>query len=156
MKKIYILFFILILTMSVLASEEEQEQLQLDIIEAENTLIELSDAGFNVRRVNDTLKTAKQIFSAQLLLKEHKRDFTLVSQNLEEIAMLKEQAYVAQDEIVYVYEVYEETKQEKPNINLSEADSLIAEMEFEFDSERYEEAYDLAKEAYAKIIEIEG
>ena len=44
-----------------------------------------------------------------------------------------------------MYELYDSIIEENPDINLSEAEATIEEMDFEFNSERYDEAFDLAK-----------
>jgi hypothetical protein len=158
MRKLYLLLLVLILVNTFVYSQNETiTEIEQDFIEVEEILYELKNGSFNTQRVNDTLKAAKQIYEVQILIEnENKRDFSVVEQYLEGIFKIRDQAYNARDEIVYVNAFYEETKKENPGMNLSEADLILNEMQFEFENERYEEAYELAKEAYSKIIEIEG
>ena len=97
-----------------------------------------------------------QIYEGQQSRPKDQRDYTLIDTYLEEIGELKEKGHIARDEVTFVYELYDSIIEENPDINLSEAEATIEEMDFEFNSERYDEAFDLAKEAYSKLIEIEG
>jgi hypothetical protein len=134
-------------------SEIEQDFLEIDVI-----ISELSSEGFNIQRVNDTYKAAKQIFDSQIENQkdENRRDYTLVIKYIDEIFELNDQAYVAKDEIEYVYILYNDIKEKAPQIDLSEAETLLEEMEFEYENEVYDKAYELAKQAYAKLVELEG
>ncbi|MBT3691072.1 hypothetical protein HOG16_02415 [Candidatus Woesearchaeota archaeon] len=159
MKKIYLFLIVALILVPFVQSEEVSDieiELQLKIKEVEIIVFELRDEGFSIQRVNDTLEAAKGIFEVQSQRKSRQKDFTLVDKYLDEIFELKKQAYVTRDEINYVYEFYNDTKKNKPDMNLSEVDKILEEMQFEFDSERYDRAYDLSKKAYSRIIDIEG
>jgi hypothetical protein len=159
MRKLYLLLiFSLILSQFVLSGEpsEIEVELQIRIEEAESIVLELLNEGFNIQRANDTLEAAKDIFEVKSKSKGSQEDFILVEKYLDEIFELNEQAYPTRDEINYVYEFYNETKNSKPDMNLLGVDKILEEMQFEFDSERYDRAFDLSKKAYSKIVDIEG
>jgi hypothetical protein len=159
MKRIYLFFIIALILVPFVQSEEASEieiELQIKIEEAENIVLELRNEGFYIQRVNDTLEAAKDIFEVQSQRKGRQKDFDLVNKYLDEIFELNDQAYKTRDEINYVYEFYNDTKENKPDMNLLEVDKVLEEMQFEFDSERYDRAYDLSKKAYSRIVEIEG
>ncbi|MCD4760185.1 hypothetical protein K8R33_04845 [archaeon] len=156
MKKAYLLF-VLLLILPINLAENQTSDIQQKFLEAEDMISELSLNGFNIQRVNDTYKAATQIYEVQKKIKnENNRDYDLILKYLGEITELNDQAYKAKDEIEYVYLLYDDIKEKNPQINLSEASSLLADMEFEFENEVYDEAYDLAKQSYSKLIEIEG
>jgi hypothetical protein len=156
--KVYLLLLILLLvTPYSLALDEPEVNYESEFYKVDKLMLEMQEDGFNIIRMNDTLKAAKQIHEGQMNIKTPSlRDFTLVDSYLEQIHALREQGYVAKDELSYVYSVYEEIKLDKPEIDLTEADLVIEEMQFEFDSERYDEAYSLAKDAYSMLIDLEG
>jgi hypothetical protein len=156
--KVYLLLLLILFVIPYsIAADEPETDYEREFYKVEQIMLEMKEDGFNILRMNDTLKAAKQIHEGQMNIKTPSlRDFTLVDSYLGQILELKEQGYVAKDELSYVYSVYDEIKLEKPEIDLTEADILIGEMQFEFDSERYDEAYAIAKEAYSRLIDIEG
>jgi tetratricopeptide (TPR) repeat protein len=163
--KIYIISLLfLILLVPLVNSEEPTTKLELErnISDARAAVEQLEKDGFETQRVKDLLKTAIQIYEGQKKLSKNSRNYELVIKNINEINNLKDQAYIALDDVSYARGLYEsfveenlETIQVSPEI-ISEPERLINEMEFEFKSERYEEARDLAIEASSKIIEVEG
>jgi hypothetical protein len=161
MKKLAFLFLVLLLSFSFVISEDYEEGetslVGLRLVEAGAAINELKLDGFNTQRVEDLFKAATQIFESQSEINNEKnRDFTLVEQYVDEILDLKDQAYITRDEVEYVYSFYDEILLENEGINISDTDEILTEMQFEFDSERYEEAYELAGEAYSALAEIEG
>jgi len=157
MKFYIIITLIFILLPHLSLAEETTIDYETRFLGIEKIMLEMSNDGFQIQRMNDTLKAAKQIYEGQMNIKTASlRDFSLIDSYLLEIENLKTQGYTTKDEIAYVYDIYNQIKSENPEINLEEAKLIIDEMQFEFDSERYEESYDLAKEAYSKLIEIEG
>ena len=162
MKKIiFLLFLFVLISPSFVFGEIEGEGktslVALKLSEAESAIAELEEDGFNVQRVSDLFKAAEQIFESQRQIgNEGNRDFTFVEQYADEIISLKGQVYITRDELIYVYGFYNETKERSQNINLSSVDEILSEMQFEFDSERYEDAYELLDEAYSELVELEG
>jgi hypothetical protein len=155
--KIQLIFLFLILFSSFAYSEEIIEvDYGAKFNDAAQTILEMSLDGFQTQRINDTLKAAIQIYEGQQSRAKAQRDYTIIDTYLDEIEELKEKGYIARDEVTFVYDLYDSIAEENPAINLSEADLTIEEMNFEFNSERYDEAFDLAKEAYSRLIEIEG
>jgi hypothetical protein len=152
------LFLILIFLISIVsAAEDIVEDVGNQLIEAEEIVNSLEEEGFNIARANDTLKVAKEIYDAQSKKRTVSDDYyDLVLGYIGEIKLMEEKAYIARDETLYAYSLYNETKREKPEINLSAAEIILSEMQFEFESERYEEAFELARKASSKIVEIEG
>ncbi len=155
--KVYLLLLMFLIIPFSIAVEEPLTVYEVKFLEVEDIMFEMQEDGFNIVRMNDTLKAARQIYEGQMNIKtESLRDFTLIDSYMEEIDSLKAQGYITKDEITYVYGIYDDIKLENPQIDLTDAETIIEEMQFGFDSERYDEAYDLAKEAYSKLVEIEG
>ena len=156
-RKVPLLLLFLLIIPTVLA-ENQTNEIEQNFLEIENIISELSSEGFNIQRVNDTYKAAKQIFDSQIetYKDENRRDYTIVIKYIDEIFELNDQAYIAKDEIEYVYSLYDDIKEKNPQIDLSEAEIILKEMEFEYENEVYDKAYELAKQSYAKLIEIEG
>lgn len=156
MKKILFLIILLLTIQNSSATEVNIDQIEADFISADILINRMKDEGFFVQRLEDTLKAATQIFEAQSKIPESIRDYSIVEQYLEEIFNLESEAYIAKDEVDYVKKTYDNIKENNPNIDLSGADQIFEEMIFEFESERYDRAYDIAKDTYKKLIEIEG
>ena len=157
MKKIvFLIIFLLVIQFSSAEELEPSNNIEIDMIDAGEVILRMHNDNFSIQRINDTLKAATQIYDAQSKLPEGRRDYSIIEQYLEEIFDLESEAYVTKDEIEYVQQTYDQTKLNAPGIDLEGADILFKEMMFEFESERYDRAYDLATETYKKIIELEG
>jgi len=155
--KLLLFSLLIIIIVPIVSAENETYQIEQDFIKIDSLILDLSNDGFQVQRVNDTYQAAIQVFEAQQQIKyESRRDYKLVFQYIDDIEELYKQAYIAKDEIDYVNSLYQEVKNSNPEIDLSEADKIIEEMNFEFNNEVYDKAYSLARESYAKIIQIEG
>ncbi|MFH1376882.1 MAG: hypothetical protein ABIH25_04560 [Candidatus Woesearchaeota archaeon] len=166
--KLFILLFILILLIPViinaraedgkLSTEEEKlaeiNEIQLKLYDAGLIVEQLEEDGFPTQRVNDILASAQQILEAQT--GRANSDFTLVLKYLEDLELINGQAYEARDEVKYVNELLAQTKEDSPNIDLTESEITIGEMNSEFNAEKYGEAIELAQQAYAKILKQEG
>ena len=159
MKKLqiaFLLLFLIIIQQSVAA--QSQSEIELKISNAEILISEMSEEGFNTLRLNDILDSAKIGFDSQNLIPDKdKRDYALVNQYLEEIFEISQQGYAAKDEVDYTKNFYNEVLESlDDSSSLQEVKIKYDEMIFEFESERYEEANDLAKETYAELINLEG
>ena len=151
---LFLVLFLLPPTSNSAKEDKGNQEIEDGLLEAEIIINQLAEDGFNTQRAGDILKAAKQIYESQK--EKTNPDYTIVIQNINDIVEISKQAYLALDEVSYARKVYLETKESSPQIDLTDAEKIINEMEFEFDSERYEEAIKLAKSAYSKVIELEG
>ncbi len=142
----------------VLAAQDHGDLLGAQLNQSYELILKMRQEGFQVQRLNDTFKVAQQIYSLQLQIAEkgEKPDYTLGFQYLETLQEISKKGYLARDEAIFVIDIYNKSKSQMPEADLSNAERLIKEMQFELESENYEEAYSLAKQAYTNIVEVEG
>jgi len=116
----------------------------------------LSGEGFAVKRINDTIKSAEQVFAAQITLKSKARnyDFSPIIVSCDEIKSLSEDAFKARDEISSLMKFYEDSITEK--MNSSSIDAVILEIQGEMKDERYEKVAPLVDKAYSEIINVQS
>lgn len=131
-----------------------EEQAKVCLTKSGQNLIELTDVGFNVQRVNDSLNEAENLFDAQLILKEQKKesDFSLILPYCENIENLKEIAFNSRDEFIALQKFYNESI--TPEMDSTHVDNIILEIENETINERYEKISPLVDEAYNEIVNI--
>ncbi len=123
--------------------------------DSEQVLIEMQNNGFSVMRVNDSLKQLVDLYNAQNVLKEKKKqyDFSLVIPYCDEIAEIKENALDSRDKILALKKFYNESVL---GLNTSSIDSIIHEIEQEMMNERYEKIGPLVDKAYTEIINVKS
>lgn len=155
------ILLISILLFSGLAIAEENEEItKQDAIEAienmEQVRGEMIEMEFNVQRVNDTINTAKDIFTAQKVREDEGQspDYSQVTRYEEEINNIKEYAIEARDELFSLEEESEVVEQQ--GINISTALEEIKTIENEIRDERYERAIDLAPSAFKTLSDLEA
>ena len=104
--KVYLLLLMFLIIPFSIAVEEPLTVYEVKFLEVEDIMFEMQEDGFNIVRMNDTLKAARQIYEGQMNIKtESLRDFTLIDSYMEEIDSLKAQGYITKDEINYVPEI---------------------------------------------------
>ena len=157
-----LLFGIIFLFNAVAVSAERnltmEEQAALCLPDSEDILNELLEHGFNIERVNDTLKTAYNLYEGQLAIKEknQKYDFSSVLIYCDEIKSIKEIAYIAKDEFDALYKFYNESFDFEREIDIQSIETILGEIENEIESERYEKVPPLVDKAYQEIVEVQA
>ena len=165
--KAVILLTALILSIVLLPSAFAQENKNITQEDAENalqsmneTMLRMSEEGFNVQRINDTFRKSLKIYRAQKVLEKEgeKPEYSSILKSREGINKIKEKAYHAKDMLYVAEEAYNsfKTKAEKHNANISEATILIERARQEFRDERYDKAAEIAEKAEKKAIEKEA
>jgi len=124
--------------------------------ESQETMNFLIAEGFNVMKVNDTLKEAISSFDAQTLLQSRKRpyDYNLVVEKCDAILKIHEDALDSRDQLETLLKFYNESI--TSNMNASSADKIIESINAEIEDERYENVDNLIQQAYSKITEIQS
>lgn len=116
---------------------------------------DLSNKGFNVFRVNETLGQAQTVFDAKLERKATKdSDFQAIIDYCDLIEEIYGLAFISRDEINTLNRFYEESITE--SMNSTGVDILIEEINEEMENERYEKIQDLISETYDEIIHLQS
>jgi len=151
------LFFIpLVLSLSNEQNISVEEQAKICLNESEVILNELMSENFSVLRVNDTFIQGKNLYDAQILLKEKNRnhDFSLVLPYCNEIKLINKKAIESRDEFFALKKFYSEIDVEE--MNTSSIDEIILEIENETRDERYENVKPLIDKAYDEILNVKA
>jgi len=152
------LVFILVVSSFVLAEENTTayDKSLICLADSMTTMKTLVESGFNVQRVNDSLKQADSMFNAQSALKESGRNsnFSLVFEYCDEISQMGNNAFQARDELSVLKRFYEESLSK--DMNTSSIDETLLEIEGEIQSERYEKVGLLIEQGYGEIINIKS
>lgn len=123
--------------------------------ESQETIDSLFDSGFNIQRANDTLVEAQLLFSAQLRgYSFQDKDFSKVIRYCSEIKEMKVRAFIARDEFNALFRFYNATI--TSSMNSSTIDVLIARIENEIASERYENVKSLIDSTYDEISSVQA
>jgi|SRR3989344_4312566 len=121
---------------------------------------ELIDNGFNAERLDDIIRTASDVFSAQKLLEENgkKSDYSLVISYCDDVENVRNLAFEARDMFYSLEKEYADFKEKagKLGLNTSETDSFVEDARQEIRDERYEKAIEKIPEAEKKIIDAEA
>ncbi|MEK6856048.1 MAG: hypothetical protein AABX66_02720 [Nanoarchaeota archaeon] len=166
MKKITLLFVFFIICFIVKASA-------LDVVnntekmnaincfnESKMIMQELTDKGFNVQKINDTLKVTKELLDAQIDRERRgiKSDYSQINTYCLEIQNTKIEAYKAKDAAYSLEKEYSNflANTAKYNINTSEVDSLITKTKQELNDERYTQVISLSPQVESKMIEVQS
>ncbi len=136
-----------------------EDQASLCINNSEIIIQEMIQEGFNIQRLNDTLKQARLLFDSQSILKEQKRttDFSRVIPLCSEIEALQVLALRAREDFSVLLKVYNDNIDANmigPEID--ELNNMVSEIQSEILSERYEKVEPLVNSAYDKISEIKS
>lgn len=157
-----LLFGIIFLFNLNIASAEQnltiQEQASACLADSENILNELLEDGFNIERINDTLKTANNLYEGQLALNQKNKNYDLSSVLVycDEIKNIKEMAYIARDEFDALSKFYNESFDFEKETDVQSIDEILNEIKNEIESERYEKVKPLVDKAYQEIVNVQA
>ena len=128
----------------------------LCINQSREIMVRMINEGFNVLRINDSLRQAESNFEAQKILKSKKRnyDFSLVKEYCLEISKIETEAYLARDEFNSLLKFYNDFIDKK--MNASSVDAIILEISNEIKDERYENVKSLVEKTYSEIIKVQS
>lgn len=158
---------ILFVTLSNLTSAAENNTITANRAQAEKcfndsiqTMSQLEKDGFNILRVNDTLKIAEDIFNTQII-KEKKNttsDYTQVITSCDSIEKIRLLAYEAKDELFVLNKDYNDfkIKSQGYEINTTEVDVLMKALNQSFNDERYENLIEQIPIVNNKMIEVQS
>jgi uncharacterized membrane protein len=156
-KKLLVIFvFVFVLSLSMInasTSSNITEQTAAECInESYSIMADMEKSGFNVIRINDSIKEAEAFYSSQKTLKEKNKeyDFSSVVSYCEEIKTIRESALVSKDELNALLRFYNDSV--VPGMNTTEIDMTIITIKDEIDKERYEQVQSLVNSAYSLII----
>jgi hypothetical protein len=117
---------------------------------------ELSDNNFTVQKINDTLRIALDVFSAQEIQKT--ADYSFVISSCNEIVDTKALAYESKDLLYTLEKDYSSFKEKvaKYKVDTSSIDSMMDTARQDFQSERYAEFKEELSEIESKMTESEA
>lgn len=117
---------------------------------------QMISSGFNVLRVNDSLKQAQLLYNSQVVLldKKMRYDFSPVITYCNEIKTIRELSISARDEFNALVVFYNDSV--VPGMNTQSIDLLMNETRDEIKNERYEKVKPLVDSAYNEIINVKS
>jgi hypothetical protein len=117
---------------------------------------QMINEGFNVVRINDSIKEAQAYFDSQLMLKEKRRqyDFSKVLSYCDSIKQIHKDAVDALDSINALMLFYNQSI--VPGMNTSTIEVIIGEIREDMDTERYEEISEEVNQAYSEISRVKA
>lgn len=153
---IALIFLFFFLNLSYISAEEnitEKTQAELCLNNSNAILYEIIQNNFSYVRVNDSLIKAQSLYDAQVLFEQEgaKFNYSLILQYCNEINQIRESAFDSYDTFNSLEKFYASTITSE--MNSSEIDKIIMEIEGELASERYEKVSPLIDKAYEKIAE---
>lgn len=112
--------------------------------------------GFNIIRINDSIKEARNIYDSQFLFKDKKRayDFSGVISICNNIANIRLNAITSRDSFSSLLRFYNQSISD--DMNSSSVDKIITEINSEMRDERYENIPPLIEKAYVEISVIQS
>ncbi len=159
---VILVMFLFFSTGIVLSESNDEIEVSVDdaescLNESESILNEMRAEGFNIQRVNDTLRQGREVFERQFELFENEGDydFEAVLRFCDTIVSIKEDAFITRDEFNSLMNVYNDTFT-SDRIDTGSVDEILLTIESEIDSERYERVLPLIESAYAEISEVES
>jgi hypothetical protein len=158
---IFFIFLIFAFQFFQFVSAEEnltiQQQAEICLADSRAILNEFIEDNFSYQRINDSLVKAQDLYNAQTLLEENNKsgiDFSLILPYCNDIKQIRELAFEARDEYSSLKKFYDISITSE--MDTSEVDIIIAEIESEINSERYEKVSPLIDSAYEKISEVKA
>jgi len=117
---------------------------------------EIQSEGYNIIRVNDSLKQAQALYDSQVVLMGKKRnyDFAIVIPYCDAIKKMKEDWITAKDEYSALLQFYNDSI--TPGMNTESIDVMMNSVKDEITNERYENVKALADKTYAEIISVQS
>ena len=127
---------------------------QIALLDAQNAMQEMADAGFNTTHVADILQSAIQLYDGQLSLEKQGKNATYgdIVKKADEIKGLRNLAFNINDRLSGLKISIEERHK---SANMTEPENIYGEALVDFKSERYENAERKIELAYKRISELE-
>jgi len=122
---------------------------------AKQDMQEMQGAGFSVKKVNDTIADAKNIYDVQVMLEQkgEKADYSSVIAKANSIGEIKKDAFETHDALRALDLKLEEAGKSQ---DMSAAIEIFNEAKREFEDERYEQAREAIDRCYEKINELQA
>ena len=135
---LFISFNICFAEATIETSKNATSEVETALDKAADAIMETSEAGFSVARMNDTLILAKQLFEAQIALKSMggTPNFDIVLKNVETILDLKDKTFDTADQLKAL-KLYLDEVNSSANINLTKAYELYYSAESDFNTNAY-------------------
>ncbi len=146
MRKFLLVFFIIILGLNFACAYSTTNSTSADAFRCLNTsnqiMAQMAEDGFNVQRINDSIKSTTQIYDAQIILEARnlKADYSVIISSCQNIEQIEKSAYDAKDMLFSFNQEYEDFKNKVKNynINTTAVDLTVAGINQEMKDERYE------------------
>lgn len=155
MNKYFIFVVAFFLIGNVVALSETAINVTLELDDAYKDVLEVSQRGIGVLRINESYKTASEIFESQKLLEKNNRnpDYSLVRKYISEVKSIKEIAILSNDQLEVFLHEYSSMNS---SLDLSEMDELYLEIVTSFEDERFEETINLIPKGYESMTSIQS
>lgn len=144
----------LISFVSAIESNITKQDAELCINQSAILIHNLQTDGFSIIRVNDTLSEANLFYQSQKSSRAPKISFSRVIDYCNEIKNISEQAYAARDSFQALITFYNQSITE--DMNTTELDLLLKQIDNEIKSERYEKVEDLVNKGYDEISQVQS
>jgi hypothetical protein len=153
---IIFLFSISFMSSADSSNETIKNQSLICLNESYTVMHDMSVAGFNVIRVNDSIKQAQLLYNSQQVLfeKKAKYDFSSIIDYCIEIKNIQLNATFARDEFNALLVFYNSSIVE--GMNTASIDKILNEIRDEIKNERYEKVKPLVDSAYNEIINVKS
>lgn len=153
---LFILFSTITLATSSTTNITAEQQAADCLNSSHEYLTLLENQNFSTNRVNDTIKEAENLYSAQIILKQKLRsyDFSLISSYCEDIQKIFQGALSSRDEFAALIKFYNSTLSKE--MNTSSVDIMIIQITDEIKNERYENVPPLIDKTYQEIIDTQS
>lgn len=133
-----------------------QEEAKLCLTDSESILNEFIENNFSYQRINDSLIKAQSIYDAQVILLQGGKnvDFSLILPYCGDIKKIRDLAFEVMDSYSSLKKFYNVSITSE--MNTSELDLIIAEIDEEIVSERYEKVPPIIDNAYEEISKVKS
>lgn len=164
-KKLFFVILLVLLIFPLVNSLSEKEEAEKCLAKSEKIMQELSENNFSVQRINDSIRTAWEIFELESKKESvNQSDYSLVFSYCNETTDIKTAAYEASDEIYSLEKNYLELSLKLSNFDnesaiysdIQELNYMMIAVRQEMADERYEEVINMADEISKKITEVDA
>ncbi|MDO8460683.1 MAG: hypothetical protein Q7S74_06240 [Nanoarchaeota archaeon] len=137
------------------SASNESLNAQKQINSAKDCFDEMSNRGLPVKRVNESLSDALQLYDGQQALesKGQKANYQLVLEYSQEVCQIKEKSFKADDELKVFLDEFSNTQK---STNLSSMQEDYDNILRSFQEERFEDTLNLIEKGYKRMSEIES
>jgi uncharacterized membrane protein len=159
-KELIFIFGIILLSGFVIAAPTqnmtEYSDAKLCLNESRYLISDLNNNNFSINRVNDTYKEAEALFLTQqeLVKKNKSADFDSTLARCEEIKTIYNLAINSKDQVIALKAFYQSSV--TPEMNTTSIDLILANIDDEMKTERYEKVNALADSGYQEIINVKS